>query len=169
MSLLEDASDDHIATQIAANLAGPILCARAAIPLLKLAGGGHIVNISSRSVELARPYLAVYSATKGGLETFSRTLAAELRPIGIKVSAIRVGPVASEPEVQAGDSGTASVTDEWVKRGGPAPEPPSPPDAVADVATQTVRAFTDSLSELRGHGIMRTFDDEDDEDQADDE
>lgn len=38
------------------------------------------------------------------------------------------------------------------------------PDAVADVATQTVKAFTDSLSELRGHGIMRTFDDDEDED-----
>jgi len=94
MSLLDEADDEHMTSQIAANLLGPMWCSRAAIPLLDAAGGGDIVNISSRAVELARPYLSVYAATKGGLETFTRTLAAELRPRGIRVSSIRVGPTA---------------------------------------------------------------------------
>jgi meso-butanediol dehydrogenase / (S,S)-butanediol dehydrogenase / diacetyl reductase len=132
MSLLTEASDDHVLGQVATNLVGPILCARAAIPLLQKAGGGHIINISSRSVELARPYLSVYSATKGGLEVFSRTLAAELRPQGIKVSCIRVGPVASDPVLQTNDEGGHALVEDWVARGGPAPEPPSPPESVAD-------------------------------------
>jgi NAD(P)-dependent dehydrogenase (short-subunit alcohol dehydrogenase family) len=132
MALLEEASDEAIQEMVATNLLGPMFCARAAIPLLRAAGGGHIINISSRSVELARPYLSVYSATKGGLEAFSRTLAAELRPSAIRVSAIRVGPVATEPEVSTDDREVAAVTQEWVARGGPAPEPPAPPESVAD-------------------------------------
>jgi NAD(P)-dependent dehydrogenase (short-subunit alcohol dehydrogenase family) len=132
MSLLEEADDGWILDQVATNLIGPILCTRSAIPLLREAGGGDIINISSRSVELARPYLSVYAATKGGLEVFSRTMAAELRPVGIRVCAIRVGPIATAPAVQGVDSGTKSVTDEWVARGGPAPEPPAPPESVAD-------------------------------------
>ena len=79
MSLLADADDAHVQSIVAANLLGPMWCSRAAIPLLVEAGGGDIVNISSRAVELARPYLSVYAATKGGLETFTRTLAAEVR------------------------------------------------------------------------------------------
>jgi NAD(P)-dependent dehydrogenase (short-subunit alcohol dehydrogenase family) len=137
MSLLAEADDTFVATQVAANLLGPIYCSRAAIPLLLAAGGGDIVNISSRSVELARPYLSVYAATKGGLETFSRTLAAEVRPQGIRVSAIRVGPTASDPAVEASGVETSgadasSVTRDWVARGGPAPEAPAPAQSVAD-------------------------------------
>ncbi len=131
MSLLDDADDDHVTSQVAANLLGPMWCSRAAIPLLDSAGGGDIVNISSRAVELARPYLSVYAATKGGLETFTRTLAAELRPRGIRVSSIRVGPTASAP-MPANDADVSSVTEEWVARGGPAPETPAPVESVAE-------------------------------------
>ena len=116
---------------MAANLLGPMWCSRAAIPLLRAAGGGDIVNISSRAVELARPYLSVYAATKGGLETFTRTLAAELRPEGIRVSSIRVGPTASDPRRRATPR-CRQVTEDWVARGGPAPEAPAPVESVAE-------------------------------------
>lgn len=131
MSLLADADDDHVMSQVAANLLGPMWCSRAAIPLLDTAGGGDIVNISSRAVELARPYLSVYAATKGGLETFTRTLAAEVRPRGIRVSSVRVGPTASEPTPASGTD-VSSVTEDWVARGGPAPETPAPVESVAE-------------------------------------
>ena len=131
MSLLADVDDAHVTSIVATNLLGPIWCSRAAIPLLDAAGGGDIVNISSRAVELARPYLSVYAATKGGLETFTRTLAAELRPQGIRVSAIRVGPTASEPTL-ASTTDVGSVTEDWVARGGPAPETPAPIESVAE-------------------------------------
>jgi meso-butanediol dehydrogenase / (S,S)-butanediol dehydrogenase / diacetyl reductase len=141
MALLEEATDEAVLDMVATNLVGPMLCTRAAIPLLRAAGGGDVVNISSRSVELARPYLSVYSATKGGLEAFSRTMAAELRPNAIRVSAIRVGPIATAPEVQTKHQASA-VTEEWVKRGGPAPESPAPAESVADaiVFIATTRA-----------------------------
>jgi NAD(P)-dependent dehydrogenase (short-subunit alcohol dehydrogenase family) len=132
MSLLDGSTDEHIMSQVATNLLGPIFCTRAAIPLMRAAGGGDVINISSRSVELARPSLSVYSATKGGLETFSRTLATELRPDRIRVASIRVGPVSTDPAVQAGDGGSSAVVQDWVSRGGPAPEPPASAESVAD-------------------------------------
>jgi NAD(P)-dependent dehydrogenase (short-subunit alcohol dehydrogenase family) len=132
VTTLESHTDQAINDQVATNLIGPMLCSRAALPLVRSAGGGHIINISSRSVELARPFLSVYSATKGGLETFTRTLAAEVRPSGVKVSAIRVGPVAAEPRTESGDTETHNVTQEWVTRGGPAPDDPAPAESVAD-------------------------------------
>jgi NAD(P)-dependent dehydrogenase (short-subunit alcohol dehydrogenase family) len=131
MSLLADADDAHVTSIVTVNLLGPIWCSRAAIPLLDAAGGGDIVNISSRAVELARPYLSVYAATKGGLETFTRTLAAEVRPQGIRVSAIRVGPTASAP-APTGDVDVSGVTEEWIARGGPPPEAPAPVESVAE-------------------------------------
>ena len=132
MSLLADADDEHITSIVAANLLGPMFCSRAAVPLLERAGGGDIVNISSCAVELARPYLSIYAATKGGLETFSRTLAAEVRPQNIRVSAVRVGPTASEP-TPASNTEMSTVTEDWVARGGPAPEAPAPVESVAEV------------------------------------
>jgi NAD(P)-dependent dehydrogenase (short-subunit alcohol dehydrogenase family) len=131
MSLLGEADDEHVTSIVSVNLLGPVWCSRAAIPLLAATGGGDIVNISSRAVELARPYLSVYAATKGGLETFTRTLAAELRPQGIRVSSIRVGPTASEP-TPASTTDVSSVTEEWVARGGPPPEAPAPVESVAE-------------------------------------
>src|SRR3954447_4278228 len=71
MSLLADADDAHVQSIVAVNLLGPMWCSRAAIPLLDAAGGGDIVNISPRAVELARPYPSRYPATKGGLEAFT--------------------------------------------------------------------------------------------------
>jgi 3-oxoacyl-[acyl-carrier protein] reductase len=147
MSLLADASDQSITDMVSTNLLGTFFCSREAIALMKESGGGHIVNISSRSVELARPYLSVYSATKAGLEVFTRTLAAELRPDHISVSTIRVGPTASEPGVERDTQ--AAITAEWVTRGGPAPEPPAPVESVADavvfVCTQVPGSRVPSL------------------------
>ena len=66
--LIEEATDDQIMTGVLANLAGPILCARSAIPMLNR--GGHIINISSESIALPFPHLSVYQATKAGLRIF---------------------------------------------------------------------------------------------------
>ena len=91
---VEHASDASLARELAVNLAGPIYCCREAIPLLRAAGDGDIVNVTSESVERPFPYLTVYSATKGGLETFSAGLRAEVRPDGIRVMVLRVGHLA---------------------------------------------------------------------------
>jgi NAD(P)-dependent dehydrogenase (short-subunit alcohol dehydrogenase family) len=73
------------------NLSGPFAVAKAAIPHLRDAGGGHIVNIASTAAKRAWPNASAYHATKWGLLGLSHSLHAELRPLGIKVSAIVAG------------------------------------------------------------------------------
>lgn len=73
------------------NLFGPFLLARAAVPIMKAQGGGNIVNIASTASKRAWPNASAYHATKWGLLGLSHALHAELRPHGIKVSAIVAG------------------------------------------------------------------------------
>src|SRR6202011_4022097 len=68
---------------------GPILCSRAAIPLL--GRGGHIINLSSEAVGMLFPHLVVYQSSKAGLERFSQGLYHELEPKGIRVTTVRAG------------------------------------------------------------------------------
>jgi len=84
-----NATDEQIMNAVATNLAGPMLCARSAIPLL--GEGGHIINVTSESVDLPFPHLSVYQSTKAGLERFSLSLYRELDASGIRVSYVRAG------------------------------------------------------------------------------
>lgn len=89
MLVLEEASDAQIINAVMSNLAGPMLCARSAIPMLE--SGGHIINISSESVDVTLPHLIPYQATKAGLEQFSKDLNLELFDKGIRVTTVRAG------------------------------------------------------------------------------
>ena len=64
-----NATDEQILNTIATNLAGPMLCARSAIPMMRR--DSHIINVSSESVDLPFPHLSVYQSSKAGLERFS--------------------------------------------------------------------------------------------------
>jgi len=93
LNRIETASDAKIQGEVSINVMGPIFAAREAIPMLRAAGGGDIVNISSESVKLPFPYLTIYGATKAALEYFTRGLRDEVRPDSIRVTALRVGSV----------------------------------------------------------------------------
>jgi NAD(P)-dependent dehydrogenase (short-subunit alcohol dehydrogenase family) len=74
------------------NLTGPFLMAKHALALLAASpSGGQIVNIASTASKRTWPNAAAYHATKWGLLGLSHALHAELRPQGIKVSAIVAG------------------------------------------------------------------------------
>ena len=81
---------------IAVNLTGPFLCTRRAVPLLKAAGGGSIVNLSSVAGRLGFPLRTPYSASKFGVIGLTETWAMELGPSHIRVNAILPGIVAGE-------------------------------------------------------------------------
>lgn len=81
---------------LAVNLTGPFLCARRAVPLLKAAGGGSIVNLSSAAGRLGFPLRTPYSASKFGVIGLTQTWAMELGPSKIRVNAILPGIVAGE-------------------------------------------------------------------------
>ncbi|SER22878.1 short chain dehydrogenase [Solimonas aquatica] len=92
--LVTEATDAQILGALHTNLAGAIFCARAAIALMTR--GAHIINVSSESVGMRFPYLAIYQSSKAGLEKFSEALHHELDPAGIRVSTVRAGQMIEE-------------------------------------------------------------------------
>ena len=92
--LMEDLSDEDWHRVLDVNLTGMFYMARAAIPLLRAAGpGGRIVNISSVLSTVTRPLNGPYSASKGGINAFTRALALELAPSRITVNAVAPGHI----------------------------------------------------------------------------
>lgn len=77
------------------NVRGLLLTTKAALPLFP-SDGGSIVNISSVVSTYAPPFVSVYSATKGAVDTITKSLAKELGPRSIRVNAINPGLVITE-------------------------------------------------------------------------
>src|ERR1700743_3860168 len=92
--LIEEASDEDIAVTVNTNLVAAIYTTRAAIPLLRAAGGGDIINISSEITLDDMPLMTLYAATKHGLSRFTKAMNKELRRDSIRVTLLVLGAVA---------------------------------------------------------------------------
>ena len=90
---VEDISPADWRRTIDVCLTGQFLCAHFAVPMLKAAGGGSIVNLSSAAGRFGYAYRTPYSAAKWGVIGFSQSLAKELGPANIRVNAILPGIV----------------------------------------------------------------------------
>lgn len=93
--LLVAADPEKIRRQLDVNLLGPILCAQAVLPLFMEQRRGVLLNVSSVAAERPARGQSVYAATKGGVEALTRALAVEYGRKGIRVHAIRPGPIES--------------------------------------------------------------------------
>ncbi len=91
---VEDISEADWRACIDVCLTGQFLCARRAVPLLKAAGGGSLVCMSSAAGRHGYSYRTPYSAAKFGVIGLARSLAKELGPDNIRVNAILPGLVA---------------------------------------------------------------------------
>ncbi|GAB3199825.1 NAD(P)-dependent dehydrogenase (short-subunit alcohol dehydrogenase family) [Pontibacter aydingkolensis] len=76
---------------MAVNLRGPVMCAKYSLPLLKKSGYPVILNISSTRAFMSEPNTFAYSASKGGLEALTHSLAISLAVDRIRVNAIAPG------------------------------------------------------------------------------
>jgi NAD(P)-dependent dehydrogenase (short-subunit alcohol dehydrogenase family) len=88
---ITDLSDEHFDETLKTNLYGYFYLARAAVPHLK--PGSAIINTGSVVGIEGSPALLDYSMTKGGIHAFTRSLAGQLIPKGIRVNCIAPGPV----------------------------------------------------------------------------
>jgi NAD(P)-dependent dehydrogenase (short-subunit alcohol dehydrogenase family) len=98
---------------IAVNLRGPFLVTRAVLPLMIKQRGGSIINLSSMIGRGAYANFIAYATSKWGLEGFTQTLAAEVRPYHIRANSVEPGVVATKLTGFSG-SKPESVTDLFV-------------------------------------------------------
>ncbi len=88
---LEDLEDDHLQETLQTNIGGYIQMARAVLP--HLGEGASIINSGSETGLFGSKSLVDYSATKGAIHAFTKSLASQLLPRGIRVNCVAPGPV----------------------------------------------------------------------------
>ncbi|MDX1420220.1 MAG: SDR family NAD(P)-dependent oxidoreductase [Rubricoccaceae bacterium] len=82
---------DRLAREIAVNLVGTLVSARAALPHLAAAGGGTVVTVSSAAARMPQAGQTAYAASKGGVEAFTRALATEAAAQNVRAVCVRLG------------------------------------------------------------------------------
>jgi NAD(P)-dependent dehydrogenase (short-subunit alcohol dehydrogenase family) len=88
---IEDFAEDDFRAQIETNLWGVINVTRAALPVLREQGSGHIIQISSIGGRVTSPGIAPYQTAKWAVEGFSGVLQKEVAPLGVHVTIVEPG------------------------------------------------------------------------------
>ncbi len=92
---VEDVPAEQWRRQFEVNVFGAIEAIRAALPAMRGAGWGTIVNVSSVAGKISIPFAAPYCASKHALEASSDALRVELAPFGIRVVLVEPGPIST--------------------------------------------------------------------------
>lgn len=93
---IEEASADDVRAMYETNIFGALAVIKAALPLLREQGGGHILGISSNLGHVTLPVIGYYCSSKWAFEAIHESLALEVKPFGIKVTIIEPGAYATE-------------------------------------------------------------------------
>ncbi|MBW4569101.1 MAG: SDR family NAD(P)-dependent oxidoreductase [Tolypothrix carrinoi HA7290-LM1] len=89
--VIEEVSDEAVRYQFETNFFGVLETLRAVLPYMRQQRSGHILNISSMASFMAEPSGGFYGSSKLALEGISASLANEVAPFGIKVTAVKPG------------------------------------------------------------------------------
>ena len=160
---IEEAGADEVRALYETNIFGTLSVIKAVLPLLRKQGGGHILGVSSGLGHVTMPVIGYYCSSKWAFESIHESLAAEIKPFGIKVTIIEPGAYATEfgsPESMKFATGLDIYTDfkthfferlRSVERG----DPDATPEAIfkiVDTETPPLRFFLGShnLSWIRG-------------------
>lgn len=93
---VEDIADEALHQTLTVNVSSQFYCARLAVPMFKVAGGGSIINLSSIAGRLGFAWRSPYAASKWAVIGFTKSLAIELGEHQIRVNAILPGHVDTE-------------------------------------------------------------------------
>lgn len=88
---VEEVDDADFRAQVDTNFYGVFNVTRAALPVLRQQGSGHIIQISTIGARLGMPGLSAYHTAKWAVEGFSESLAKEIAPFGVKVTMVEPG------------------------------------------------------------------------------
>ncbi|MBY9076598.1 glucose 1-dehydrogenase [Nocardioides sp. WL0053] len=105
---IEEQSPKEFQHVLDVNLVGPWMGMHAAVPSLRRAGRGVVINVSSTAGLMGYSNLGAYVASKWGLRGLTKTAALELAPDGIRVCSIHPGPIRTPMTAQFDDTMTAA-------------------------------------------------------------
>lgn len=112
IGLLQDMSFDEIKSHAEINLLGAIYASKRAVPGMVRRHSGVIVNLSSMWGEVGASCEVVYSACKAGIIGFTKALAKELGPSGIRVNCVSPGVIDTEMNAELTDETICSLCEE---------------------------------------------------------
>ncbi len=129
---IQELDPEEIRYEMAVNLLGPIYTSRRAVPaMLRAARPADLIFVTSDAARNARPQQSVYTASKAGLEGFSRALSMELEGTPIRCTIVRPGPAASEYAAAWDPAKIAELLPYWQRYGLQRHVGFMPPEAVA--------------------------------------
>ena len=131
---------------------GPLVAMKEVIPIMKRAGGGSIINISSGTALMALPNNAAYSSAKRALAQISLVAREELKDQGIKVSVVYPYMTKTDFELNTIRNKSIKETPEDAEGGGP-----QPPDSAEYVAKIIVEGIKSGDAEIFAHDWMKNI------------
>ncbi|MGW6744773.1 oxidoreductase [Streptomyces sp. NPDC055025] len=123
IAAVEDVTDADFRAQIDTNFYGVYYVTKAAVPILREQGSGHIVQISSSGGRMTTAGLGAYQSAKWAVAGFSEVLSRELAPLGVRVTVIEPGGLRTDwagssmtiPEISAPYRETVGAMAEMVR------------------------------------------------------
>jgi 3-oxoacyl-[acyl-carrier protein] reductase len=140
---------------LAVNLVGAANATFRAVPHMRAAGGGAVVNVSSRGAFRGEPNNPAYGASKAGMNAFAQSMALALAPVGISVTCVAPGFVQTEMarEVLDGPSGDAVRAQSPFGR---VARPEEVASAVVWLASPEARFSTGTIVDVNGASYLRS-------------
>ncbi len=96
MGSIEEVSDEEVRRQFEVNVFGVLTTIREVLPSMRARKSGHIINVTSIAGRIGSEGLGIYNGSKFALEGIGEALAAELKPLNIKVTNVEPGPFRTE-------------------------------------------------------------------------
>jgi 2-hydroxycyclohexanecarboxyl-CoA dehydrogenase len=156
-SAVPEVTDEEWDRLMAVNLKGAFVLIQATLPDMVAAGWGRIVNVSAFGAQIGAPHMALYTATKGGVISMTRSMAVELGRQGITVNSVSPGFIDTPMARRAIEGDLFPVPYEQIVASYPIPRLGKPEEiaaAVAFFASDDAAYITGQLLGVNGGAAM---------------